>query len=454
MKKCTIFEFGIIIAGSILLAIWSLPGTIALRNILLSIGLLASIIYLSHNRSSLFSMRAWNIWILFAFFPWVAIHLALFSTQFNLQLHELESIWVRSFAALILGFAIGLISSNEKHLHFEFFDNPCRPALIFLGLGGTSIICMFFYTKNILFADGIFNYGILFSLYKAKTPFIVAAALFTPACVTILIFCINSQITKWWLLPALTGLIATLFSVIFSDTKNGVLVFTACLLLAPLIIFINIKNWSRTSALQMLIVAITITLVTYIGLIEHLSHNSAWRSMGSNIKVAIDIDHQNFWKNRENFKMPKNEFNDPVDLSTYERVAWFTAGVRLLRENPQGFGLVHHSFGWLASAKWPEFYKPIGNLRGATHSGWMDIALGVGLPGIALIWIPLLGAWIRSLLLRTFWGTYAQLAIPIVMLAYFVSEASYAHFVEILFFITAFFCSTTRRSPSEAVKTS
>ena len=186
-----------------------------------------------------------------------------------------------------------------------------------------------------------------------------------------------------------------------------------------------------------------VLLLSTYGIDQHIKKNLAWPRLIADIKVAIDIDHQQWWKDDKVCCAPINSVGVPVDISTYQRTAWFMVGSRLLTENPQGFGLIHHSFGWLAGAKYPDFFKPIGGTRGATHSAWMDFALAVGIPGLLLVLIPLWVSWCRSLSQNGLWASYTSWTIPVLAFAYLITEANEAHFIELLFFMVAFFCGTT-----------
>jgi len=60
-------------------------------------------------------------------------------------------------------------------------------------------------------------------------------------------------------------------------------------------------------------------------------------------------------------------------------VAWAKEGIKLVIENPLGFGLIEGSFGRLVARQWP------GTSLTQSHSGWVDLALGIGIPGMILI---------------------------------------------------------------------
>lgn len=54
-------------------------------------------------------------------------------------------------------------------------------------------------------------------------------------------------------------------------------------------------------------------------------------------------------------------------------------------QNPFGYGLIEDSFKPMASANWPDSQ----NLS-HSHSGWLDLILGVGFPGFLFIGFALL----------------------------------------------------------------
>jgi O-antigen ligase len=68
-------------------------------------------------------------------------------------------------------------------------------------------------------------------------------------------------------------------------------------------------------------------------------------------------------------------------------VAWALAGIKLLQENPLGYGLLTLSFERLSKQKWEN------SLLGLTHSGWIDFSLGYGILGLLLFIGASFGVW-------------------------------------------------------------
>ena len=296
------------------------------------------------------------------------------------------------------------------------------------------------------FLNQLMSYQLLFSLYQAKQPFVIGAALALPLCFILIIRAINRQTSYWWILASLLSIALGLFAVYFSNTKNGIAIFALSLAVFAVNLVIKIR-WRLRSVLMAVLVSGVIATLFYVGIEKHLERNNAWATLIADFKIGVDIDHQNYWINIAANPIPVNQYGTPVDAGNYVRTAWFRVGLHLLKENPMGYGLLHHSFGYLSMMKYPDFPKSITRNRGATHSGWMDFALGMGIPGLLLVLVPLFVAWYRSLFQEGLWFSYASWTIPIMSFAYLTTEAAGMHYTEMLFFMTAFFCGITLRFP-------
>ena len=438
----------LVISAAGLLAIWALPETIALRHLFLSTGLLSSILILRWNFSRLTQLSAWPIWVLALFYGWLLIHLAFYSQEFSAQLVELRSVWARSLISSLIGLALGLllqsaVAKPENH-HIES-QYSYFTAILWIGFSVQAWIIFISYLVALIQSGHGLQFDIyhfLYGLYRTKPAYVVFVGLSLPLSYALVLGVLRRQFPKWILAPILATILITPFGGFFIESKNAMALFaisTLIFFISALLTIVRLPKFSPVILMTLLLIG---AAGTY-GLSKHLERTSSWLVMTDNMKIGIDIDHHDFWKNRETFPRPVNAIGQLVDISTYERTAWFTAGLRLLKENPQGYGLVHHSFGSLALAKWPDFYQPRGHLKGATHSGWLDLALGVGIPGIALIWICLLASWTRSFKAKGLWYTYASWGIPVMLLTYLIAEVSGSHFLEMLFFMIALFCGLT-----------
>ena len=105
------------------LCLWVVPGTIALRQILLALTLIPSIFLLtSYLRLSTISrLHLIPILLLICLLIWVVTHLIFFSYDFELELKQFISLWLRAIAGIIIGFSLGFtlrVNSGGRRLFF------------------------------------------------------------------------------------------------------------------------------------------------------------------------------------------------------------------------------------------------------------------------------------------------------------------------------------------------
>ncbi|SCK15099.1 O-antigen ligase [Vogesella sp. LIG4] len=77
---------------------------------------------------------------------------------------------------------------------------------------------------------------------------------------------------------------------------------------------------------------------------------------------------------------PKMASGQMVDPSAYERVAWISRGLDLIRDNPLGYGYGRNAFTRSLT------HIGVENKVGHSHSGFIDLGVGLGIPGI-LLWL-------------------------------------------------------------------
>lgn len=426
-----------------LLAIWPLPGTIALRHLLLVAGVALSLPALWRHASLLRLRTAWPVWLLGLFFLWLQLHLALFAGNPQEQWHELRSDWLRALLAAFIGLGLGLGLAHQPRS--DASDRRLE-LVLFAGLLGTVAIFFLRYLYEV-FRTGIWlHLDFYMTPYKSKTPIVIFGAVLLPFAFIKLLDALERRERPAWLPLAIGALGLTVFADYFANTKNGFLMLLPVGLMFALAL---VRHARRPAALARWLLPVLLALLLGGGWVvkKHVESNPAWAMMWSDLQVGLDIDRHDSWKDIYRAPLPTNAYGVTVNESTYLRAAWARAGWELLKEHPMGYGLIDQSFGALAGLKWPDFGKPIGKTRGATHSGWLDLALGVGVPGLVMILLPLLVSCKRALGATDIWRRYVVWTVPTLLFAYAVTEVSADHFVELLFFLLAFFCGLTTPRP-------
>lgn len=102
----------LILLSSVLLGIWAVKGTIALRNILLGVETVLSILYCYQffkTNTQKIPFKNWvPIIMVGMMFCWVIFHYFFLSRFPEIQLHELKSTWLRTLLVTIVGFGTRL----------------------------------------------------------------------------------------------------------------------------------------------------------------------------------------------------------------------------------------------------------------------------------------------------------------------------------------------------------
>lgn len=437
----------LLLSAAILLAIWPLPDTMALRNVMLLCGGLASTLLLLRNVSQFTQGRAWPIYMLLAFFIWLVLHLTLLAGNFEEQWHEFTGEWLRSFLATLIGLALGLVLSQPQHQLSARLQRIQEPMLI-CGLAGTVFIFCMRYAYEVLRTGQWIHQDFYMTPYLGKTPLVIFGSLLLPVLFIKILSAREGKSSAFWYVCAPLGIVTTIFSDYFANTKNGIALF---LLLFVYFLYKIARAGKKVRARRKGFFAMLLACILLTGFVlkNHLESNPAWSNLIADYKISTEIEQHNNWKDRVS-PLPLNQYGVPVNGSTYERVSWALAGLELLKEQPLGYGLIHHSFGALALQKWSDFHKPDGKNRGATHSGWLDFALGFGLPGLLLVWIPLGASYLRARKRSDFWSTYAAWAIPVIAISYLTTEVCTDHFIELLFFMAALFSGLTLQTANQA----
>jgi hypothetical protein len=436
----------LVLSAAILLAIWPLPNTMGFRHLMLLTGFAAAVYILAQDFQPLKRWRAWPAFLLFSFFAWLFFHLLIASNHLHEQWRELTGDWLRTFLASVIGLALGMVLSAPQN-YLSSSIKKTHESILMLGMAGTTIMFGARYIYEIYQTGKWIHADFYMTPFLGKTPLVIFGGLMIPFMLIKAIRTLQGKERQVWYLYSFSGLLATLLMYYLANTKNGFAMFGFLLFIA---FFAVTKNLVKVKIPLLKLATFTLACVVVFGYVinKHLDSNPAWSNLVADYKTSVKIEEHNNWKDKTS-PLPINEHGAVVNVSTYERVAWARAGLELLNDHPLGYGLINHSFGALAIQKWSDFHKPDGNNRGSTHSGWLDFALGFGVPGLLMVTVPLLASYLRLRPRTDFWSEYATWTIPFVGISYLTTEVCTGHFIELLFFLTAMFSGLTIRKNRE-----
>jgi hypothetical protein len=169
----------------------------------------------------------------------------------------------------------------------------------------------------------------------------------------------------------------------------------------------------------------------------HVKNNPSWGTMLADAKVAYRINEVPNWKYSGLKGYPRNELGQVVSVTNYDRIAWGITGTYLLLKNPLGYGLIERSYGHLAAKEYPD------SRLHQSHSGWLDLALGIGLPGLLLIYSSLAISLRRALKYPNFWKPFIFWTTISIMLMWCTTELSQKVYFDSLIFWVCLFSGLT-----------
>jgi hypothetical protein len=436
-------EWAILILSSVLLGIWAVKETIALRNILLVGGTLISIYYVaqefksSNLKEQCDFRRILPIILLGLTFVWVASHYLFFSIDPVKQFDELKSTWLRALMATIVGLATGLALRNH----------PNRLNLLWLGVFIAFIVLFYQYIPRAWEQQKLLVPDYDYYLFHLKINTVLMGTILLAGIDGAFFDHLRAIGFQWRhfrlsnLLYWLVGTVMTLWSFVYiMDARNGIGLSTMLYgfwFLCAVVILIqsqiespNLKSW-----FVFLFATIGLLIILYFAFLQ-TKVNPGWATLASDAKIAVQIDRYPNWQNLAQLGYPKRDDGQAVTSNTYERVAWATAGSRAMLEYPVGVGILSYPFAM--HPKRPPNMPTSQSASGiATHSGWVELGLAFGVPILALIFGALLLSFVNATR-----GTYpAKMTvlgfIVLIFCLYTVGEVAVDHGMEILFFFLA-----------------
>ena len=423
-------QFAIASVGSIvgLLLIWVIPETIALRHLLLCSACISAFGLIRYNWARLKSVdyRFIPLLCIFSLFLWVLVHYAFFSLNPELELSEIQGLWIRSILGAIAAIGLGIAVVKYSKLRTCFY------VALFL----TPAINIFAYCWASYWNQGFIkpNDFLFFLFAKIETAYFGAIA--SAVAVGNLIHLMAGEIDKPKALQILGwffGLAFVLISAFISSTMNGMAIAAGLCFFLALIIFAKILMAQKKSKkLALFLSGLVFTLAFGLWQAQNTFTHKGWGMVFYDAKLALDIKNNLQWQTDTVDGIPLNELGHKVAPSTYTRFAYASVGIDLINQYPLGYGSINQSFdGLLRQVK----IKHVAGRQ--AHSGWIDFGLAFGVPGLVLIFSCMLSTIYFGL------KSKSSIALPwvIVCLAFIpfglIAEISYKQYFEAtIFFLT------------------
>ena len=171
------------------------------------------------------------------------------------------------------------------------------------------------------------------------------------------------------LFPGRSGWVALAVSLIGDAAlrvRNGTVVNVALLLMATV--------WMARRQPRFIVLLLVVATLGGVS----LALDSRWGGLKESLAVGWNSP-STYWLTGDQTRRPSTASGANIEDSAYLRAAWAHQAVLAIGEQPLGLGFGRDGFGRVVAAKY--------GVKGmvSSHSGWLDFALGAGLPGLALL---------------------------------------------------------------------
>lgn len=412
----------------LLLCIWQVPGTIALRNVLLGCLSLLAVVLCYTSKNGVYFVRLLMqpaIVCLVFLTGWFLLSLS-WASEPQLSAVELKGQWLMP---VLCGLTGGLLATAATSAGRDAFRSLVQVVfwalavqvllhdlldlMFWLGTGGVPFrqapvlylpeIIKSFCSGHPLTGAFTGQSGDKFSYVNNTLAALVVAELFQ-----------RILLKKPWLSvswPALLIVTAAILGCTYLlQFRNGNVGLLLLMLFAVFMVLVRlVRQWPIWKSTTIAVVSLAI-LVAF-GAMLYQS-DQRWPSFAETVSIALDTENYQTWRN-PSVAYPALRNGATVDASAYLRVAWGKEGLKLVADHPLGTGFNRNAFGDGIDAK----YQMNGAYRGGhAHSGLIDFAIANGLPGL-MLWLAFLGV-----LFYTGWAAFVRGQIaPALALMFIVS---------------------------------
>ena len=359
-----------------LLFVWSIPGTIALRSLLM-VGAVLALATAFRPRIGLNALRDARlaVWLIGLLTLWLVVQAVAVSRETAWALVELRGQWLPA----LIAFAIGLLLVRSTSAD----DGSRLPTAIVLVLGSQAALAVGHSLWHWAMHGELLRQLVPLTGGKLEMSFVLNLLL---AFLTVDLFCRATDrppLLRLRLPHVLAILAITLGCGYLAGARNGIL---GILFLSFSAVSLYVFDQRRRLGLvRSISAAAAIILSLGAFALASVWADPRWKTFTETAVVAWDIDHHHTWIDGDLRARPTLPDGRYVEPSAYLRIAYIHGGLRLIADNPLGTGYGRNAFAHTLKLRHPEAQL------GHAHSGWIDLGIGGGWPAL-MLWAALLAS--------------------------------------------------------------
>ncbi|HEY3431453.1 MAG TPA: O-antigen ligase family protein [Rhodocyclaceae bacterium] len=372
-----------------LLLVWSIPGTVALRNLFI-VALALCLDWRPLFRYDLWREIPVALWAIVGLTVAILLHSLFLSSDSLWSLREFSGQWLKVLLLLLMGFVLARNAARPENLAYLL---GWVAALLALPIIMTLVDACWLWWH-----EGAIPFGIArLTGSRTGTSYLnnlLLAFLVTDLLVRVFQSADGRRLLAWPLSWVLVMLVLSVFCSWLLTTRNGNI--GVLFLVASSFLLYLVQHRQRLPMRRLSVISLLgISVLTVFVLVSYRS-DSRWVNFFETVPVAWDIDHYDAWRKPlgEHRVMPSLEDGEGTDESAFLRLAWIHSGLRLVSEYPLGVGYGRNAYGHAMSLYFQEPFT------GHSHSGLLDWTLGLGIPGL-IFWLGVV-----ALLFRHGWRAW------------------------------------------------
>ncbi|WP_428023821.1 O-antigen ligase family protein [Arcobacter sp.] len=362
----------------LLVFILPIAHTIAVRNISILILIFLTIYILLKNKTIKFNISFTKeikniLFILIIFTTWLYFIAFFISNETSWTVGEIKSQWITPLSYFItFGLLSVYFSKESKDLQKNFYS------LIFLMLFVHVLYVDLYALKYYIQTKSIISRFSGLTEGPDKSNYITNVLLAFLVSEVIYRFRTSKRVLNINNFVLLIIILLTLLSSIFEGMRNGVV---AIIFLTISGLFFSFYNNDKYTKKFKFIISFGIFILLTFPAMYNFKNDKRWDTLIQTIPYALDTKTNKNWLNNEKYKRPVLPNGESVETSAYLRIAWGYEGLKLIYENPFGIGYGRNAFSHGLQIKYGDVQKV-----GHSHSGFIDLAIGIGIPGL-IIWL-------------------------------------------------------------------